>query len=194
MRLTDQTVRHVAAHVGAQDHAMAGSSAAVSGALACALGEACVRISAARLEDPADQAQAGPVADRLAEIREQLLALADEDSALIANYASARLAGQEPQGEGPQREERLCALPVEMGSLTAEAAHALQNFRPLVRHVQDDLEIAITLLKGATTAAALVLDSNLRIWPDQGFEAKFEPALAELRRKVDGLRPADRFR
>ena len=36
-----------------------------------------------------------------------------------------------------------------MGSLAAEAAALLQDFRPLVRDVQDDLEMAITLLAGA---------------------------------------------
>jgi formiminotetrahydrofolate cyclodeaminase len=189
MRLTDQTVRHVVAHVGAQEHAMAGATAAVSGALACALGEACVRISAAHHEDEAARAQAGPLADRLSKIHEQLLALADEDSAVIASYASARLAGQEPKGQ-----ERLCELPVEMGRLAWEAATALQEFRPLARHVADDLEIAIALLAGATRAASMVLDSNLRIWPEPDLEARFEPALAELRARQADLRPAKSFR
>ncbi len=187
--LTEHTIRNLTAHVAGQDHAMAGSTAAITGALACSLGEACTRISALYLKDPGDKAKTGQVGDRLAEIRERLLALADEDSAVIAAYAAERDAGKEPTGQ-----DRLCELPVEMGDLAAEAAGTLQDFRPLVRHVQDDLEISIALLASATRAASMVLDSNLRIWPEPDLVARYEPDLAKLRRKLGALHPAERFR
>jgi formiminotetrahydrofolate cyclodeaminase len=187
--LTEHTLRNLAAHVAGQDHAMAGSSAAITGALGSSLGEACVRISALYLEDAREKADTVPVAERLAAIREQLLGLADEDSAVIAAYAAERDAGEEPRGQ-----DRLCSLPVEMGNFAAEAGDALQDFRPFVRHVQDDLEIAIALLASATRAASMVLDSNLRIWPEAELVTKYEPALAELRKRLEGLHPAERFR
>ena len=58
---------------------------------------------------------------------------------------------------------------------------AVQGFRPLVRDVGDDLEMAIALLTGAAHAASLLLDSNLRIWPTPSLLAKYEPELAQLR-------------
>ena len=85
-------------------------------------------------------------------------------------------------------------MPLEMGSLAAEAAALLQEFRPLVRGVQDDLEMAITLLAGAARAASLLLDSNLRLWPEASLLAAYEPALAGLREQTGGLRPVERVR
>jgi hypothetical protein len=85
-------------------------------------------------------------------------------------------------------------MPVEMGRLTAEAACLLQDFRPLVRNVQDDLEIAITLLAGVVRAAALLLDSNLRLWPEPALLAKYEPELVGLRARAGSVRPVERIR
>ena len=123
---------------------MAGATIAASGALACGLGEACVRISRSRLEAAEEQAAAQRVAARLAECRGQLEALVDEDGAAITGFETLRDAEAVRQAQ-----DRLCHMPLEMGSLAAEAAALLQEFRPLVRGVQDDLEMAITLLAGA---------------------------------------------
>ncbi len=187
--LTENSVRHFTDHIAGQGHAMAGATIAASGALACGLGEACVRINLSHPEATDEQGAAQKVADRLADIRGQLQALSDEDGAAITAFAALRDAGQELAGQ-----DRLSQLPVEMGSLTAEAASLLQGFRPLVRNVQDDLEMAITLLAGTTRAAALLLDSNLRLWPEPVLLTKYEPALAELRARAVGIRPAESVR
>jgi formiminotetrahydrofolate cyclodeaminase len=187
--LTAKAVRQFAAHIAGQHHAMAGATIAASGALACGLGEACVRISFLHLEAAAPRAEAQRGADRLSEIRGQLQALADEDGAAITTFAALREAGQELQGQ-----DRLCQMPVEMGRLIVEATSLLQDFRPLVRNVQDDLEMAITLLAGATRAAALLLDSNLRLWPEPVLLAKYEPALAHLRGQAESVQPVERIR
>lgn len=168
---------------------MAGATIAASGALACGLGEACVRISAARLETGAEQAKALSAAVRLSEIRGRFEALADEDGAAITAFAALREAGEMLQGQ-----DRLCRMPVEMGSLAAEAANLLQEFRPLVRGVQDDMEMAITLLAGVARAAGLLLDSNLRIWPEPVLLATYEPELSSLRMAVGRVQPAERVR
>lgn len=189
MVLTEYALRQFSAHIAGQGHAMAGATIAASGALACGLGEACVRISARHLEAGADRSAALAIAERLAAIRGRLQALADEDGAAITAFAALRDAGQELAGQ-----ERLSQMPVEMGCLAAEAASLLQDFRPLVRNVQDDLEMAVTLLTGATRAAALLLDSNLRLWPEPALLAKFEPALAQLRAQAASIRPAARVR
>jgi formiminotetrahydrofolate cyclodeaminase len=187
--LTANSLNHLVEHIAGQGHAMAGATIAASGALACGLGEACVHISLSHLEDNTQRAEAGGVAGRLAAIRGQLLALADEDGAAITAFAALREAGQTLQ-----EQDRLCCMPVEMASLATEAAALLQEFRPCVRNVQDDLEMAITLLAGAARAACLLLDSNLRLWPEPMLLAKFEPALAGLRAQAAALRPVERVR
>jgi formiminotetrahydrofolate cyclodeaminase len=187
--LSDSSVRHLTSHIAGQGHAMAGATIAAAAALACGLGEACVRISAGRLEAAGAQALAVTVADRLAEIRSRLEALADEDGTAITAFAALRDAGHEQQGQ-----DRLCRMPVEMGGLAAEAAIRLQEFRPLVRGVQDDLEMAIALLAGAAHAAMLLVDSNLRIWPEPALLAVYEPALARLRARLEDVRPVERIR
>jgi hypothetical protein len=54
--------------------------------------------------------------------------------------------------------------------------------------------MAITLLAGAARAASLLLDSNLRLWPEPMLLAEFEPALAGLRAQAAALRPVERVR
>ena len=141
------------------------------------------------LEAAGEQAAAQRVAARLSEIRGQLEALVDEDGAAITGFETLRDAG-----EVRQAQDRLCRMPLEMGSLAAEAANLLQEFRPLVQGVQDDLEMAITLLTGAARAASLLLDSNLRLWPEPVLLAAYEPALAGLRARIGGLNPVERIR
>jgi formiminotetrahydrofolate cyclodeaminase len=187
--LTENSIRHFTDHIAGQGHAMAGATIAASGVLACGLGEACVRISLSHLDTAEEQDAAQSIAARLCVIRGQLQALSDEDGAAITAFAALRDAGQELAGQ-----DRLSQMPVEMGSLTAEAASLLQGFRPLVRNVQDDLEMAITLLAGTTRAAALLLDSNLRLWPEPMLLTKYEPALIELRAQAAAIRPTESVR
>jgi hypothetical protein len=85
-------------------------------------------------------------------------------------------------------------MPVEMARAACDAAGALQAFRPLARGVQDDLEMAIVLLTGAAKAASLLLDSNLRIWPEPPLLARYEPELARLRRALAELNPVETVR
>ena len=66
--LTEDSLRQFTEHIAGQSHAMAGATIAASGALACGLGEACVRISRSRLEAAEEQAAAQRVAARLAEM------------------------------------------------------------------------------------------------------------------------------
>jgi hypothetical protein len=189
--LTEDTLRHFTTHIAGQHHAMAGATIAASGALACGLGEACVQISALALDQEVTEPhlEALRVAGLLKAIRGQLLALSDEDGAAITSFAELREDGQELAGQ-----DRLCRMPVEMGGLAADAAILLQDFRPLVRNVQDDLEMAITLLGGTVRAAILLLDSNLRLWPEPVLLAQYEPKLAALRALAGRVQPAERVR
>ncbi len=167
---------------------MAGATIALAAAAACSLGEACVGISRLHHDDR-EQAVAEPVAEHLAAIRRRLLTLADEDGEAITAFVALREAGKTLEGQ-----DLLCQLPLEMGRLASEAGALLQDFRPLVRAVQDDLEMAITLLKGAAAAAALLLDSNLRLWPDPPLLALHEPNLSNLRARLATLHPVARIR
>jgi formiminotetrahydrofolate cyclodeaminase len=182
--LTEYTFCQLTNHIASQGHAMAGATIAASAALACSLGEACLRINMPLVATAADRALAERIAGQLAGIRGQFQALADEDSAAITAFAALRAAGKTLEGQ-----ERLCQMPVEMARLAIEAACLLQDFRPYIQLAQDDLEMAITLLAGSMRAAALLLDSNLRLWPDPPLLAAFEPELAALRREAGRVQP-----
>jgi len=187
--LTEYSLRQLTDHIARQGHAMAGATIAASAALACSLGEACLRINVPLLAIDADRALAERLAGQLAGIRSRLLALTDEDGAAITTFAALRAAGKTLEGQ-----DRLCQMPVEMARLSIEAACLLQEFRPLIDLARDDLEMAITLLLGTQRAAALLLDSNMRLWPEPDLLAKFEPQLAALREDAGRVRPVDRIR
>ncbi len=186
--LTQDSFRQVTAHVAGAGTAMAGAAIAGSAALACALGEACVRLNFDLLEVPQRESVA-KLAGWLAGVRAELQALCDEDGDAITAFAALRAAGETLKGQ-----ERLCEMPVAMARLAAEAAIGLQGFRPHIQVAQDDLEMAITLLAGALHAAILLLDSNLRIWPEPALLARFEPELAQLRVQADDVAPVERIR
>ncbi len=187
--LTDKTIQQFTDHIASQSTAMAGATIAAAAAVACGLGEACLRINAPLAAAAAERAQAERRAGRLAAIRGRLLALTDEDGAAITAFAALRAAGKTLQGQ-----ERLCQMPIEMARLANEAACLLQEFRPFIQLAQDDLEMAIVLLAGTAAAATLLLDSNLRLWPDPPLLVRFEPELAALRAAADRITPVERIR
>lgn len=186
--LTENSFHHLTAHIAAARTAMAGATIAASAALACALGEACVRLNLDLLESP-QRESAARLAGWLAGVRAEMEALCNEDGEAITAFAALRATGETLRGQ-----ERLCEMPVAMARLGAEAATGLQGFRPHMEVAQDDLEMAITLLAGAIRSAILLLDSNLRIWPEPALLSRFEPALAELRVLAEGVRPVERVR
>lgn len=187
--LTENSIRQFTTHIASQGHAMAGATISASAALACSLGEACLRINVPLLTRPADRALAERIAGQLADIRGRLLALTAEDGAAITAFAALRAAGKTLEGQA-----RLCQMPIEMARLAIEAACLLQDFRPLIQLAQDDLEMAITLLAGTLRSATLLLDSNLRLWPDAPLLAQFEPELAALRSAAGRVQPVEQIR
>ena len=141
--LTENSVRQFTEHIAGQGHAMAGATIAASGALAWGLGEACVRISRSRLEAAGEQAAAQRVAAR------------SPRSAANSKSWWTRMAPR-------SRASRRCGMPEKCDRPRIGFAVCrwrwgpwpprpppLQEFRPLARGVQDDLEMAITLLAGA---------------------------------------------
>ena len=89
----------------------------------------------------------------------------------------------------------LCNAPAQVGQLSVQAAAILKAARPLVNErVKDDLEMSISLLTGTARAAMLLLDSNLRHWPDQDLLAAFEPILSDLEVGIDKINPLKRIR
>ncbi len=187
--ITKINLQDLSFHISRQHHAMAGATIAASAALACSLGLACVRINIESQSAPANRALAQDTAARLDAIRLALLHLADEDGAAIAVFAALRDAGHELHGQA-----QLCQLPVDMASLGIEAGILLQQARPLLNSHQDDLEMSIRLLDGAVQAAILLLDSNLRIWPDSKLLEQFEPILAQLLAAISSFHPVQRVR
>ncbi|MCP4211008.1 MAG: hypothetical protein GY764_05960 [Halieaceae bacterium] len=188
-KLTKLSTRQFSNHISGQQHAMAGATIAASAALACSLGEACAGINAEKLENEDERREARDLAARVAITRRRLLELCDQDGEAITAFAALREAGQELKGQ-----EQLCEMPVEIGQLAVAVARQLQAFRPIIQTAEDDLEMAIRLLDGAARASTLLLDSNLRIWPDPVLSARFEPELAGLITQLDHLQPVERVR
>ena len=186
--MSEKTVTQFVTEISRQQHAMAGAVIAASMAQAVALGLACMRIS--RDEQNLQTEAVLSQIDRSEAIQKELLNWCDRDAKTIAQFVALREAGQELAGQ-----QLLCRAPAAMGGLAVETAVILQNFRPLVcEQVKDDLEMSICLLAGAAQAALLLLDSNLRIWPEPELVTEFEPVLTELDAKITALSPVERIR
>ncbi len=174
--------------VSGQNHAMAGAVIALSAAQATALGHACARISLDNL-DAGDETIASQI-EALAKIITQLLEWCDRDATAIAEFVALRESGQELAGQ-----RLLCQAPAQVSRLSIDAASILKNARTFVcEKVQDDLEMSISLLAGTARAAVLLLDSNLRIWPEKDLLAEFESVLIELESNIENIQPKNRIR
>ena len=174
--------------VSSQNHAMAGAVIALSASQAAALGQACLHISL-NLLDFMDGMIANQI-DTLVQIKSQLLHWCNRDANAIAEFVTLREAGLGLAGK-----RLLCKAPGQVGQLSVQAAAILKAARPLVNErVKDDLEMSISLLTGTARAAMLLLDSNLRHWPNQDLLAAFEPILSDLEFGIDKINPLKRIR
>ncbi len=186
--VTAQTSAQFVRHVSEQSHAMAGAVIALSAAQAAALGQACMQISV-NLTNTSQEINDSPI-EQMNQIKETLLQLTDRDAGAIAEYVALREAGKTLAGQ-----QLLCRTPAEIGQLSVKTAQILQDFRSQVNErVQDDLEMSISLLASTAQAAMLLLDSNLRIWPEQPLLAEFEPIREELEQEIFLLTPVKRIR
>jgi formiminotetrahydrofolate cyclodeaminase len=188
--VTEKTIRQFVEEVQGQDHAMAGAVVAASAAQATALGQACLQITRVHQEQALSPADVGLLVEQLGNIKSSLLDWCDRDAMAIAEFVALREAGDELSGQ-----QLLCDAPAEVSRLCLSAANILQNFRPVVsERVTDDLELGITLLAGAAQAAMLLLDSNLRLWPEKALIDKYEPIRVDLARQIRRLSPVARLR
>jgi formiminotetrahydrofolate cyclodeaminase len=185
--ITSQTAAQFIQEVGNQSHAMAGAVIALSAAQATALGQACMQISQADLEiqDEANEKQI----ERLTLMKNELLQWCDRDANAIAEFVALRDAGETLKGQ-----KLLCNAPARVSRLSIEIANMLQDFRPFVgERVRDDLEMSISLLAGTAQAAMLLLDSNLRIWPEKNLLSEFETVRDALITDISILSPVKRI-
>jgi formiminotetrahydrofolate cyclodeaminase len=188
--ITEKTIRQFIEHIGHQDHAMAGAVISATAAQAVALGKACLQISLEQRGNALDSQAVNWRIEQMTQIQEVLAGWCDRDAVAIAEFVALRKAGQELKGQ-----QLLCDAPAEMSRLSLRAAVLLQGFRPLVaERVQDDLEMSLTLLAAAAQAAMLLLDSNLRIWPEEALLAHYEPIRIKLETQIRQLTPVARVR
>jgi formiminotetrahydrofolate cyclodeaminase len=185
--ITSQTVAEFVQEVGNQSHAMAGAVIALSAGQAAALGQACMQISQADLEVE-DEANEKQIA-RLTLMKNELLQWCDRDANAIAEFVALRDTGETLKGQ-----TLLCSAPARVSRLSIDIANVLQDFRPFVgKRVRDDLEMSISLLAGTAQAAMLLLDSNLRIWPEQALLSEFDPIRDALIADISTLSPVKRI-
>jgi formiminotetrahydrofolate cyclodeaminase len=188
--LTENTIQQFTEQVGQQKHAMAGATIAASAAQAVALGRACLAITAKKLSASSAKSEVQSQIIRMDTYTKALIDWCNRDATAIADFVLLRESGQPLAGK-----QLLCNAPTQVCRLAIEAATLLQEFRGQVaEQVQDDMEMAISLLTGAAHAAMLLLDSNLRIWPDDDLLAQFEPIRLELERQIQQLTPVARIR
>jgi formiminotetrahydrofolate cyclodeaminase len=188
--ITTRSMRQFINEVADQHHAMAGATISATAAEAVALGIACLQISGRLLGDQLNSDELSGRLEQVQSIKSSLVRWCDQDANAIAEFVALREAGQELKGQ-----QMLCTAPAEICSLAIAAAEALQSFRPLVaERVHDDLEMSISLLAGIAQAAMLLLDSNLRIWPEPALLEQFEPIRAKLERQIGALKPVARLR
>ncbi len=190
LQLTEKSLRQFIEEVSDQHHAMTGAVIAASAAQAAALGEACMQISLDNQVDKLDWHDVTARIEQMLHIKNTLIEWCDQEANATAEYTALEEAGVELSGW-----RILCDSPAEISRLSIEAVKVLQNFRPLVSEgVQDDLELAITLLVGTARAGLLLLDSKLEIWPYPALVQEYEPILAELEQQISQLSPIRRIR
>jgi formiminotetrahydrofolate cyclodeaminase len=190
LQLTQKSVRQFVETVSDQHHAMAGAVIAAAAAQAAALAEACMQISLDNQVDKLDWNQVTGRIEQMVYLKNSLLEWCDQDAIAINEYVALREAGAALSGQ-----RILCDGPAEIGRICAEAVTILQNFRGLVfERVKDDLEMALTLLAGAAQAAMLLLDSNLRLWPEPELLKEYEPLRRELEAQIKQFTPVARIR
>ena len=188
--LTENSVRQFIDAVADQRHAMAGAVIAAAAAQATALGLACMQISLEHWPENMDSGDAANRIKEMVDLKERLVGWCDRDAEAIAKFVALREAGDELSGQ-----QLLCHAPAEMSRLSIQAATILQEFRPWVsERVRDDLEMSLALLASAAQAAMLLLDSNLRIWPEKALLDEYEPVRAQLERHIRQLKPVARIR
>jgi formiminotetrahydrofolate cyclodeaminase len=189
-QVTENTVRQFIDEISDQRHAMAGAVIAASAAQATALGKACLQITLEHQRDILKSDDITTHIEQLVSIKNSLVDWCDRDATAIAEYVALRDAGDELRGQ-----QLLCDAPAKVSHLSIKAANILQDFRLLVfERVKDDLEMSITLLTGTAQAAMLLLDSNLRIWPEPALLDKYEPIRANLETEIRYLTPVARLR
>ncbi len=189
-QITEKTVRKFIDDVSDQHFAMAGAITAVSAAQAAALGEACMQISLENQLDKLDWAAVTAQIEQMSHLKNMLVEWCNQDATAIAEYTAP------PNPDmPPDNQEILCEGPAEICRLVIEAAQMLQQFRPLLlNRVKDDLEVALSLLVGSARAALLLLDGNLRLWPNPVLVNRYDPIIAELEAEINQLQPAKRIR
>ncbi len=169
-----QSVYHFINEVAHQKHAMAGAVIAMSAAQAASLGLACMRISKDQVKHDIENFDSN--IKEIDETKNTLMNWGDKDANAIAEFVRLRDAGDELQGQ-----RLLCDAPSNVARLSINTAKILQNFRVnVIEKVKDDLEMSISLLHGTAHAAILLLESNLRIWPEKSLLDIYEPILQEL--------------
>ena len=188
--ITVQQTQEMIDSIATANHCQAGAVIALSGALGAALGQATANGTLVEGANGEAETAAREMQRRLTELRAAFLALANQDATAIAEFVRLRESGQALQGY-----ELLCDGPRDMAEAALLAAELMQDFRPFVcEQTHDDLEFAITLMRGIAQSAMLLLDSNLRIWPFAELRAKYSLKVAELAARIEALEPVTRIR
>jgi len=178
--IPDDTIRQTIADISDQHYAMTGAVIAVAAAHAAALGEACMQISLDNQVDTLDWQDVTSRIEQMARLKDDLLEWSSQGGKAVTERIALRKSNSDI---GSQR--FWCESAAEVCRLSIDAVQLLQDFRPLAfNDVRDDLEITVNLLTGTAESAALLLTSNLNIWPQTTLRDEYQEVLAEVEANI----------
>lgn len=177
--LADDTLRQLVERVAARTPTPGGGSvAALAGALGAALGTMGARYSAGR--DPASEAEAKALAEKLEAVAQSLLFLVDEDAGAYERVIAARKLPKESAEERDKRKTALdaafrdaVAVPIRTIRLARELAEAVGRLAPIANpNLLTDVAVGAILAESAFEGARLNVLVNLPSIPDASFRQK----------------------
>ncbi len=157
-----------------------GSVSALAGALATTMGSMAANFTVGRKKFAAVEPEAKAVLARLADLRERLLVLMDDDVAAYSVVSAAYGMPKETPGEKAARTARIQeALVVAMDAplrtvrACAEVMRALGDLAPIANpNLLSDVGVAAVLAEAAVRGAKLNVDVNLASLADAGLVAR----------------------
>lgn len=169
-----------------------GSSAALAGALAAALGEMVARLTAGRKKYADVDPQARQILDEAVSLRQQLTAAIKEDSEafqeVMAAWKNKELSGQEKEKAVERATIQAGEVPLKVARLSLAAAVLAHQITAIgnVNAVTDAAAAAI-LARAAVQTAALNVKINALSLQDQDLAQKWNQTVNELESEAIGL-------
>ena len=198
-RLNDLAVSDLVARLATSDPVPGGGSAsALAGAMAAALVEMVVALTVGRPAAADHEARLAEIGSAAAELRAQLLRLAEVDADAYAAVVAARRMPKDSDAERSARQERITIsvrdatrAPLQVVLRSADALALAESLAPIGnRNAASDVGVAGLLAAAAMRGAAMNVEINLPSLPDD--DGLRREARAALDSQLAGLGSRER--